>query len=97
MERALGAAPWLAGSAFSLADIAYAPYVTRLDHLQLVAMWKSRPRLAEWYARIRERAGYQDGLTRWFNPKYLELMAEKGRETWPRVAEILSGRDAAAA
>lgn len=97
MERALSGAPWLAGQSFSLADTAYAPYVTRLDHLQLAPMWQSRPHLAGWYARIRERAGYQDGLARWFNPKYLQLMAEKGRETWPRVAEILSGRDAAAA
>lgn len=97
MELALGSGPWLAGKAFSLADIAYAPYVTRLDHLQLAGMWASRPNLAGWYARIRERPGYQDGFARWFNPKYLRLMAEKGSEASPRVTEILAGRPAAAA
>ena len=97
MELALRAATWLAGNSFSLADIAYAPYVTRLDHLQLATMWANRPHLADWYARIRERHGYQEALRRQFNPKYLQLMAEKGHETWPRVADILAGRNAAAA
>jgi glutathione S-transferase len=35
MEVVLAATSWLAGGEFSLADIGYAPYVTRLDHLQL--------------------------------------------------------------
>jgi glutathione S-transferase len=96
METALGAGPWLAGNSFTLADIAYAPYVTRLDHLQLAGMWQRRPRLAAWYARARERRSYREALTDWLNPKYLELMSEKGRQEWPRVEEILAGSRAAA-
>jgi glutathione S-transferase len=32
METALSEDPWLAGKKFSVADIGYAPYITRLDH-----------------------------------------------------------------
>lgn len=97
MEQALSKGSWLAGGTFSLADIAYAPYMTRLDHLQMSAMWANRPKLADWYTHIRQRPGYQEALARWFNPKYLTLMTEKGQECWPRIADILAGRSAAAA
>jgi glutathione S-transferase len=97
MEKALQMHRWLAGDTFSLADIAHAPYLTRLDHLQLSAMWAHRPQLAAWYERIRGRAGYQDGLARWFNPKYLALMEVKGRMEWPVTAQILAENEAAAA
>ena len=93
MEAALEAhgKPWLVGDMFTLADIGNAPYVTRLDHLQfLPQMTARRPRTAAWYERITARAGYRDGLGRWFNAKYLPLMAEKGKEAWPRVKELIA-------
>jgi glutathione S-transferase len=91
MEKALAArGPWLAGKAFSLADIAYAPYLTRLDHLKFAAMIEARPLAARWYDRIRARPAYQDALAKWFNDKYLPLMEEKGREAWPKVQALLA-------
>jgi glutathione S-transferase len=90
METALQTLPWLAGEEFSLADIAYAPYLTRLDHLQLGALWRHRPHVAAWYARLQDREGYQEGLVRWFNPRYLSLMSEKGRLEWPAIEAILA-------
>ena len=90
IEKILDAGPWLAGDDFSLADIAYAPYITRLDHLQLSALWRHRPHVAEWYARLEDRKGYQEGLVRWFNPRYLSLMREKGRLEWPAIEAILA-------
>ncbi len=39
MEAALSEGPWLAGKEFSLADIGYAPYMARLEHLQLQFLW----------------------------------------------------------
>lgn len=39
METALAESSWLARKEFSLADIGYAPYITRLDHLQLQFLW----------------------------------------------------------
>jgi len=93
MEHALAdhQGPWLAGETYSLADIGYAPYVTRLDHLKFLdGMVEKRPRVAEWYDRVRTRSSYQEALAKRFNPKYLPLMDEKGSEAWARVRELLA-------
>lgn len=89
MEKTLADSPWLAGDSYSLADIAYTPYLTRYDHLQLLGVVDDRPRLADWYERIKARPSYDEALRKWFNAKYLPLMEEKGNEAWPRVEEII--------
>ena len=89
LEDALAGGQWLAGDDYSLADIAYTPYLTRLDHLRYLGMLDRRPRLADWYQRVRARASYEPALAKWFSPEYLPLMAEKGEEAWPRVKSIL--------
>jgi len=89
MEQTLATNPWLAGDTFSLADIAFAPYATRLDHLQLSPLWSHRPHVADWYDRIKQRKSYQMALVQWFNLKYLSLMEEKGQQEWPRVKAIV--------
>ncbi len=91
MEAALKDASWLAGNEFSLADIGYAPYATRLDHLQLGFLWDRRPRWAAWYARVRERRSYKEALEDCFNPGYLPLMKEKGLEAQRSIKSILAG------
>ena len=88
MNEALASHPWMAGDSLSLADIAYSPYVTRLDHLRLQGLWDDKPHFADWYDRLAQTRGYQEGLTKWFSQKYLPLMAETGTEAWSRVAEI---------
>ena len=37
-----------------------------------------KPRLTDWYARIRARPSYQLGITEWLDRGYLALMNEKG-------------------
>ena len=90
IERTLEKQLWLAGETYSLADIAYTPYITRFDHLQLLGILDERPRLADWYERIKARPSYDEALRKWFSPKYLPLMEEKGKEAWPRVKEIIA-------
>ena len=93
MDKAIAESggPWLLGAEISLADIGYAPYVTRLDHLKfLPGMIEKRPKVGAWYDRMRARSSYQDALAKWFNPKYLPLMEEKGNEAWPRVKQLLA-------
>jgi glutathione S-transferase len=90
MEATLATSPWLAGETFSLADIAYAPYLTRLEHLRMNAMWDRRPKLADWFERLRERDAYKTAIVKWFNPKYLSLMDETGRREWPAIAAIIA-------
>ncbi len=90
MEAALGSWPWLAGAAYSLADAALTPYVVRLDHLQLAWLWDRRSRVADWYARIQARPNFA-AIHDFLNPKYLPLMAEKGREAVPKARAALGG------
>lgn len=90
MEAALTDNLWLTGDTYSLADIAYTPYLTRFDHLNILGILDQRPRLADWYQRNQARPNYQLGIGDWLNDKYLPLMAEKGEEAWPRIKEILA-------
>jgi glutathione S-transferase len=90
MDKALHEGPWLLGAQYTLADVAYAPYVTRLDHLRFGGMLQGRPRVAAWYERMKQRKTYQDALAAFFNPKYLPLMDEKGTEAWPAVKALLA-------
>ncbi len=90
METALAAGPWLAGNAYSLADIAYVPYMARLDQLGLMGMTALRPHVADWYRRLQARPAYEQGLGKWFDPKYITLMKEKGAEAWPKVKTVLA-------
>jgi hypothetical protein len=39
---------------------------------------------------MRARPSYKEALAKWFNPKYLPLMDEKGSESWSRVRELLA-------
>ncbi|MEX0803369.1 MAG: glutathione S-transferase family protein [Candidatus Binatia bacterium] len=91
METSLSNGPWLAGKEFSLADIGYAPYISRLDHLQMQFLWDHRPHIAGWYERLRERRSYAQALEKWFNAAYLPLMKEKGAEVQSRVKAIVAG------
>lgn len=58
MDDALSRSHWIGGDAFGLADVVIAPTVDRLDDLGLASVWKDRPRVAEWYARLKARPSY---------------------------------------
>ena len=90
IEAALSQGPWLAGEECSLADVGYAPYMARLDHLQLQFLWDKRPHLPAWFERLRERRGYKEGIGGWLNASYLTLMREKGAEDQSRVRAIVA-------
>ena len=78
-DTALEKGPWLAGREFSLADIAYAPYMIRLQHLGLDDMIKPRPRVADWAKRLMARPSFEEGIGKWINPKYVAIF-ERERE-----------------
>lgn len=92
MDSALEKGPWLTGSQYTLADIAFMPYLTRFDHLKLLGILDHRPHLKGWYSRVTTLPSYATGIGDWLNSTYLSLMAEKGIETWPRVKEILASK-----
>jgi glutathione S-transferase len=90
MDSALSNHAWLAGDHYSIADAAFTPYVVRLDHLDVLSLLDRTPRVADWYTRIRARPSFADGIVRWENQKYLDLMKREGRENWPKIKEIVA-------
>jgi glutathione S-transferase len=58
MDAALAQGPWLAGEAMTLADVDMAPFVHRLAALGQARMIDTRPRVAQWYARMRARPAF---------------------------------------
>ncbi len=77
MDAALGRGAWLAGETYSLADIAYGPYMIRLVHLGFEERIRARPRVSDWMQRLFATAGYREGVEKWLNAKYLELFARE--------------------
>ena len=91
MEAALEEGRWLAGTAFTLADIALAPYVNRLAMLGMAGLWEQgrRPRVAEWFARMRSRPSFKPTLLDWCPAELTADLARYGAESWPRVRAIV--------
>ena len=73
MQVALAQSTWLAGDDYSLADIAYSPYLQRLYHLGFAGRIEARPLVAAWAARLFATAGFQVGVAAWTNPAYVEI------------------------
>lgn len=59
MSAALEQGEWLAGNTFSLADIAIAPAVDRLDACGLFELFEEFPKVADWAKRIQARPAFQ--------------------------------------
>ncbi len=62
MDAALAQGSWLVGANYSLADIDVAPFVQRLVRVDLFHLVESRPRVADWYARISARPAYRQAM-----------------------------------
>jgi ganglioside-induced differentiation-associated protein 1 len=91
MEDALATKPWLAGGSLSLADIAVTPYVNRLDMLGMSGMWEgSRPRLTDWFERIKARPAFKPSLLDWCPPDLTNDLRTFGGQSWPDVRRILA-------
>lgn len=89
MQTSLETGPWLAGRDMSLADIAFTPYVNRLDQLQLAHMWSKRPKVAVWFETMRNRASVKKAYDGWMVKPVIDTMREKGAEATPRIQQIL--------
>ena len=91
MEDTLAHHSWLAGSAYSLADIAMAPYVNRLDMLGMSEMWiGSRPRLTEWFERMKSHPIFTPSLLEVCPPGLTHDLKTFGTQSWPDVKRLLA-------
>jgi glutathione S-transferase len=91
MERELGGRDWLVGDAVSMADIAMAPYLFRLEALAMDGLWRDGrlPGVDDWYARIRARPAFAPAFERWFPEDLAAEMLANGRRAWPGIATML--------
>jgi glutathione S-transferase len=58
LETALDEGPWLVGKDFTLADMAYAPFVNRLQRLMFQELWADKPKLSAWIERLAARPSF---------------------------------------
>jgi glutathione S-transferase len=90
MQVALGKRQWLAGDAFSLADIALVPYIVRLDVMTLLNIWRQDcPRVFEWLAAVRQRRGYVPTYDVLNRSRTHELMRENGAAAFSKLKSLV--------
>lgn len=91
MEQALEGSDWLVGNTFSLADIGLAPYVNRLDMLNMSGMWTGGrlPRVEAWFDRIRARDTFDSSFLDWCPEDLTNDLREFGTQSWPDVKRII--------
>jgi len=90
MEEALAGHRWLVSNDYTLADVAFTPYLARLEHLSILDMVGARSHVADWYRRAKARPSFHEAIVKWENDKYLALMRGRGAEHWPQVQAIMA-------
>jgi glutathione S-transferase len=93
MDAALAktGAPYLVGSQYTLAEVALAPYLERLDRLGLSPLWENgRPHLTGWLSRIRERPSFKAAFDAYEPRGYDDLVRRRGVDLWPKIQPLLS-------
>ncbi|MCY1165424.1 Tetrachloro-P-hydroquinone reductive dehalogenase [compost metagenome] len=88
IERALADSLWLAGPNYSLADIAYSPYMIRMEHLGFGDLLAARPRVADWARRLYATPGYIAGVHGFMDPAYLTIFERERPAARQRINEI---------
>lgn len=95
MDKALAKTGWLAGDAFSIADIALTPYVARFNFLGLSPFWTDRPHLKAWFERVSARPSFQKVIIDDVAPKRVADMIANGQQMSARLVELRSAAKAA--
>lgn len=91
MEAALKGRDWLVGDAFSMADIAMAPYLNRLAALAMEGMWAGGrlPRVESWFERVRRRPSFHPGFIEWMPKELADEMYANGARSWTDIEALL--------
>ena len=88
MDAALQEGAWLAGGHFSLADAAVIPYILRLDLLRLAKIWAHKPKIAEWYERMRARPSVKKELLERMTAQDKAPFEKLEPDPWPQVEKL---------
>jgi glutathione S-transferase len=90
IEDAVHAAPYLAGDAYSLADIAIIPYILRLELLGLSRMWDGHPGVASWWERVRRRPSTEEAIFKRMTEADTAPFKNLQPDPWAKVRVLLS-------
>jgi ganglioside-induced differentiation-associated protein 1 len=89
MNETLAEGSWLAGDAYSLADIALTPYANRLSMLNMNEFLQRYPNVMEWFERIQARDSFQPAMLSWIPETLATSLATNGERSWPAVRDML--------
>ena len=91
MESTLASRNWLLGDTFSIADVAMAPYLNRLNMLAMSGLWENGrlPAVQHWFARLQEKPTFQKAITAWVPQELSDEMYSNGQLTWPQIQAML--------
>ena len=89
MEEALQRGSYLAGNAYSLADIAVLPYVLRLELVKLDRMWAKRPGVAAWWERVKARPSTEDTIFKRMTDKDWAPFKAIEPDPWSQVQKLM--------
>ena len=87
-KRRLSDREWLVGDDFTIADIALAPYVNRLDMMSMDAMWRNGrlPRVEDWFAQdSRSGPSFKPSFLDWIPDGLKNDLATNGAKSWPEI------------
>jgi len=89
MDEALaGGDDWLSDNMFSLAEINLAPFVARLEYLQILDHWVAeRPLVQNWWRRVKDRPCYQAEIASKLKQEEIDEMIESGAKISTRIGE----------
>ena len=73
---------WLAGEHFTLADAAALPYVMRLDHLAMSPLLVARPKVEDWYERVRARPSFETAVSSLLPQMLIDMFRKNGEAVW---------------
>ncbi len=70
---------WLCGDQFTLAEVNLAPYLARLEYVNVIDIWLvERPFSTAWFERLKGRSSFADEVVKWINPNEWEEMRSGG-------------------
>jgi glutathione S-transferase len=88
MEVQLGKTQWLACDRYTLADAEITPYIERVDRLGLAGLWENRPRVFDWFTRIKARPSFK-GISD-YPPTDYDDTGRDGLKNWTRIKELIA-------
>lgn len=87
MNARLETHDWLAGDAYSLADIALVVYLRRMESFQMAPLWQEMTHLNDWYARIAARPAWKKAVVDWGDITEARR-SEHGKEAFETIASL---------